>query len=99
MQLVYATGQREREFEIAVATDGLPEGARVYATCTAEGACESVGETTFQTMSDEEYYALKARVREARERAAQTGAGRCAGPEARRAGRGLLARLFGGVAE
>jgi hypothetical protein len=95
MQMVYATGQREREFRIAGAAEELPAGARVYATCTAEETFEEIGETTFQSLTDGEYYALKARVREARERAARAGAARGAGPEARRAGRGLLARLFG----
>jgi len=96
MQLVYATGQAERDFHIAAAPDEVPAGARVYATCTAEATSEEIGERTFQSMSDGEYYALKARVREARESAARAGAARAAGPEARpRAGRGLLARLFG----
>jgi len=95
MQVIYATGQRERDFRIAAGGEDLPAGARVYATCTAEETVESIGDVTFGSMSDEEYYTLKARVREARERAAQPGAGRRAGPEARGAGRGLLARLFG----
>jgi hypothetical protein len=95
MQLIYATGQRERDFQIAAGGAELPADARVYATCTEEETSEAIGETTFGTMSDAEYYDLKARVREARERAAQAGAGRCAGPEARGAGRGLLARLLG----
>ena len=86
MQLVYATGRREREFRVAGAGEELPDGARVYATCTAEAAVEEVGEVTFRTMSDGEYYALKALVREARERAAREAAARP---------RGLLARLFG----
>lgn len=86
MQLVYATGQGEREFRIAGAGEELPAGARVYATCTAEATVEEVGEVTFRTMSDGEYYALKAQVREARGRAALEGGGRP---------RGLLARLFG----
>ena len=70
MQLVYATGQREREFRIAGGREEVPSGARVYATCTTEATVENVGEVTFQTMSDEEYYELKAKVREARGRAA-----------------------------
>ena len=87
MQLVYATGRREREFRVAGAGEELPDGARVYATCTAEAAVEEVGETTFGSLTDGEYYALKAQVREARERATRDGANR---------ERGLLARLFGG---
>jgi hypothetical protein len=70
MQLVYATGQREREFRIAGGREEVPSGARVYATCTTEATVENVGEVTFQTMSDDEYYELKAQVREARSRAA-----------------------------
>ena len=45
-----------------------------------------MGEVTFQTMSDEEFYALKAQVREARERAAR---------EPRPAAGGLFGKLFG----
>jgi hypothetical protein len=70
MQLVYATGQREREFRIAAAREEVPSGARVYATCTKDAAVENIGEVTFQTMTDDEYYELKAKVREARSRAA-----------------------------
>ena len=69
MQLVYATGYREREFQIADSRNEVPSGARVYATCTKEGTVEDVGEITFQGMSEDEYYSLKAMVREARERA------------------------------
>lgn len=86
MQLVYATGQREREFRVAAGREEVPAGARVYATCTPEASVEEVGEVTFRTMSDEEFYALKAQVREARERAAR---------EPREENRGLLARLLG----
>src|SRR5215207_8725734 len=69
MQLVYATGYREREFQIAESRTEVPSGARVYATCTKEKAVEDVGEVTFQGMSEDEYYSLKAMVRAARERA------------------------------
>lgn len=72
MRLVYAMEQRERDFRIAERREEVPAGARVYATCTPESTVENVGEITFQGMTDEEYYALKAMVREARERA-QTG--------------------------
>ena len=70
MQLVYATGQREREFRIVGGREEVPSGARVYATCTTEATVENVGEVTFQSMTDDEYYELKAQVREARGRAA-----------------------------
>ena len=69
MQLVYATGHRERDFQIADSRNEVPSGARVYATCTQESTVEDVGEVTFQGMSEDEYYSLKAMVREARERA------------------------------
>lgn len=92
MQLVYATGQRERDFRIAAQREGVPTDARVYATCTQDGTDEQVGEVTFQNMSDEEHYALKAMVREARQRAMtepsienETGHGL----------RGLFGKLFG----
>ncbi len=86
MQLVYATGQRERDFRIAAAREEVPAGARVYATCTAEASVEEIGEVTFQTMTDEEFYALRAQVREARERAAR---------EPRPSGPSLLDRILG----
>ena len=70
MQLVYATGQRERDFRIADTREEVPMEARVYATCTGDATVENIGEVTFQSMSEEEYYALKAQVREARQRAA-----------------------------
>ena len=69
MQLVYATGSREREFQIAESRKEVPTGARVYATCTQESTVEDVGEVTFQGMTEAEYYSLKAMVREARQRA------------------------------
>ncbi|MBC7931157.1 MAG: hypothetical protein H7Z38_11400 [Rubrivivax sp.] len=69
MQLVYATGQRERDFHIAARREEVPTDARVYATCTQDSTVEQIGEVTFQSMTDEEYYALKAQVREARQRA------------------------------
>ena len=69
MQLVYATGQRERDFRIAEGRESVPTGARVYATCTADATVEDIGEVTFQTMTDEEFYELRAQAREARERA------------------------------
>jgi hypothetical protein len=69
MQLVYATEQRERDFKIAEEQGRVPAGARIYATCTPEVTTENVGEITFQGMTDEEYYTLKAMVREAQGRA------------------------------
>ena len=90
MQLVYATGYREREFQIAEGRKAVPAGARVYATCTKESTVEDVGEVTFQGMSEAEYYSLKAMVREARQRAE---AGKRPAPEGS-ALRSLVARLF-----
>jgi hypothetical protein len=92
MQLVYATGQREREFRIAGGREEVPAGARVYATCTTESAVENVGEATFQTMTDAEYYELKAQVREARRRAAAQSVAALA-PEASPL-RQLIGKLF-----
>ena len=90
MQLVYAYGRGERDFRIAGSREEVPPGARVYATCTPEATVEDVGEVTFQTMSDEEFYALRAQVREARERAAAERAAALAEEP-----RSLLGRLFG----
>lgn len=92
MHLVYATEQRERDFKIAEEPGEVPAGARVYATCTPESTTENVGEVTFQRMTDEEYYELKAMVREARarSRAEQSGAGRDAADKPP----GFFGRLF-----
>lgn len=92
MQLVYATGQREREFRIAGAREEVPSGARVYATCTQESAVENIGEVTFQSMTDDEYYELKAKVREARSRAAA--ARQESAPAAPNPLRQLIGKLF-----
>ena len=91
MQLVYATGCRERDFLIAGSRNEVPAGARVYATCTRESTVEDVGEITFQSMSEDEYYSLKAMVREAsaRARAENQSAGEDASPL-----RSLLGRFF-----
>ena len=89
MQLVYATEKREREFQIADGAAALPEGARVYATCTAEGTVEEVGEVTFASMTDAEFYELRALAREARRRAAAREAAAGGGA------RSLWRRLFG----
>lgn len=91
MQLVYATEQRERDFQIADSRTDVPSGARVYATCTSEATVENVGETTFQTMTDAEFYALRAQVREARVRAARSSE-KDAAPMTLR---NILGRLFG----
>ncbi|HYH85347.1 MAG TPA: hypothetical protein VEX60_07685 [Pyrinomonadaceae bacterium] len=91
MQLVYATGQRERDFQIAARREEVPTDARVYATCTQESTVEQIGEVTFQNMSDEEYYTLKAMVREARQRAMTE---RSAERETTGALRGLFGKLF-----
>ena len=71
MQLVYAAGERDREFHIADGGAEVPAGARVYATCTAEGTVEEIGEVTFGSMTDAEFYELRALAREARGRAAE----------------------------
>jgi hypothetical protein len=92
MQLVYATGQRERDFRIAGAREEVPTGARVYATCTGEATVENIGEVTFQSMTDEEYYALKAKVREARQRATAEPQGE---PEFAYSLRQLFGKMFG----
>jgi hypothetical protein len=91
MQLVYATGHRERDFHIAARREEVPTDARVYATCTQESTVEQVGEVTFQNMSDEEFYALKAMVREARQRAMSE---QSAGSERTGTLRGLFSKLF-----
>jgi hypothetical protein len=66
---VYATEQRYRTFRIADRREAIPAGARIYATCTRESTLENLGQVTFDSMSDEEFYELKEMVRQARERA------------------------------
>lgn len=96
MQLVYATEQREREFQIADSRNEVPTGARVYATCTDEATVEQIGEVTFQSMTDEEFYALRAQVREARQRAQQQAASSSsANDTAGATRRNIFGRLFG----
>ena len=68
MQLVYARATARGSFGLPTAATRCRR-ARVYATCTKESTIEDVGEITFQSMSEDEYYSLKAMVREARERA------------------------------
>lgn len=86
-KIVYAAEGRDREFRIAEGPEAVPAGARVYATCTAGGAAEQIGEVTFGSMTDAEFYELRARVREARARASAAPTGR--------APRALWRRLFG----
>ena len=92
MQLVYATGQRERDFQITARREEVPTDARVYATCTQDSTVEQIGEVTFQSMSEEEYYSLKAMVREARQRATTEVSAR---NETASTVRGLFGKLFG----
>ena len=69
MQLVYATEQRYRTFQIADRREAIPAGARVYAMCTRESTLENFGQFTFDHMSDEEFYELKEAISQARARA------------------------------
>ncbi|HEV7903420.1 MAG TPA: hypothetical protein VGO96_06225 [Pyrinomonadaceae bacterium] len=68
MQFVYATGQpRNMEFAITSRQDRVPTGATIYATLCGSKAVENLDEHTFNAMSDEEFYAYRALLQNARE--------------------------------
>ena len=66
MTFVYAIGQTgQLDFDIAEESETVPSDARVFATCSAESVTKTFSERTFYQMSDGEYYALQASIREA----------------------------------
>lgn len=68
MQFVYATGQpRNMEFAITSRQDRVPSGATIYATLCGSKAVENLDEHTFNAMSDEEFYAYKSLLQDARQ--------------------------------
>lgn len=68
MQFVYATGQpRNMEFAITSRQDRVPTGATIYATLCGSKAVENLDEHTFNAMSDEEFYAYRALIQDARQ--------------------------------
>jgi len=72
MHLVYATGQPGQfDFDIAPTRERVPRGARVFATCSGKSVAETLDEHTFQAMTDGEFYALQALIRQACEREAR----------------------------
>lgn len=72
MQFVYATGQpRNKEFAITSQHNHVPSGATVYATLCGSKAVENLDEQTFNAMSDEEFYAYRALLQDARQQQQQ----------------------------
>lgn len=72
MQFVYATGQpRNMEFAITSQQHHIPTGATIYATLCGSKAVENLDEHTFNSMSDEEFYAYRALLQNAREQQQQ----------------------------
>lgn len=69
MQLIYATGRRERmTFATAHRLTSLPPGAVVYAICDGTSTVERFDEETIEKMSDVEYLSFKQIVDDARRR-------------------------------
>jgi hypothetical protein len=72
MQFVYATGQpRNMEFAITNRQDRVPTGATIYATLCDSKAVENLDEHTFNAMSDEDFYAYRALLQNARQQQQQ----------------------------
>ena len=68
MHFVYATGQTgQLDFYIAQSRETVPSNARIFATCSEESVAETLSEHTFHAMTDGEFYALQASIRNARE--------------------------------
>jgi hypothetical protein len=72
MQFVYATGQpRNMEFAITSRQERVPSGATIYATLCGSKAVENLDEQTFNAMSDEEFYAYRSLLQDARQQQQQ----------------------------
>ena len=73
MQFVYATGQpRNMEFAVTNRQDRVPSGATIYATLCGSKAVENLDEQTFNAMSDEEFYAYRALIQNARQQQSES---------------------------
>ena len=89
MRFVYGTGESHNlDFAIADRRDGVPSGAKVYATCSDEQTAHQLGEQSFNQLTDEEYFALQEFINQA-EQAESSGAHVVTHPDA-----GLLRRLL-----
>jgi hypothetical protein len=66
LQIVYATSTpRFLEFYLTDKREAVPAGATVFAICTNDHIIENQDEDLFNTITDEEYYELKAMINEA----------------------------------
>ncbi|HEV7374154.1 MAG TPA: hypothetical protein VGN95_05530 [Pyrinomonadaceae bacterium] len=66
MHIVYATSTpRFLEFYLTDKREAVPAGATVFAICTNNRTIENQDEDLFNTITDEEYYELKAMINKA----------------------------------
>jgi hypothetical protein len=66
LQIVYATSApRFLEFHLTDKREAVPAGATVFAICTNDRTIENQDEDLFNTITDEEYYELKAMINKA----------------------------------
>jgi hypothetical protein len=73
MRFIYGMGSaREREFEVALRRESVPEGAEVYAVCDGALTIHRLDEQTFVQLTDQEYFMLQELITES-ERAESSG--------------------------
>ena len=66
MHFIYGEGRTgELDFKIVPTREAVPTTARVFAMCSKDHVTETFGEHMFHRMSDGEFYALRAAIREA----------------------------------
>lgn len=66
MKIVYAMcSPRQLDFYLTDKREAVPTGATVFAICTGERTIENQDEDLFAAITDEEYFALRAMVKEA----------------------------------
>jgi hypothetical protein len=71
MKIVYAMcSPRQLDFYLTERREAVPTGATVFAICTSERTIENQDEDLFAAISDEEYFALRAMVRQAEQQEA-----------------------------
>jgi hypothetical protein len=74
MRFIYGIGSaRDREFEVALRRESVPEGAEVYAVCDGALTIHQLDEQTFVQLTDQEYFMLQELITES-ERAEAPGA-------------------------
>jgi hypothetical protein len=72
MKIVYAMcSPRQLDFYLTERREAVPTGATVFAICTTERTIQNQDEDLFAAISDEEYFALRAMVRQAEQQEAK----------------------------